>query len=174
MTRKAPWDLCKSQEDPAAMADLSSTVFTIAEALRVSSILLQPVMPDRAADALDRLGVRAERRTLDFAIKGADAEYGVSFKDTEGRGAPGSLFPPLDTEEFRSEFAGQPLSEERMRIKTANRQKWAAEKAAAKALKEGKPVDDEKRKAMKARKKIRMAEKRADKALGELKGKFRS
>lgn len=108
-----PWNIRDpTVDDPAALARLSAVIYTLAETLRISSILLLPYMPSRASDALDRLGVRADRRTFEFAVRGADGEYGMSAARPEGKGPEGSLFPPLPSSEFSSE-AGEPLEEDR-------------------------------------------------------------
>lgn len=114
MTRMEPWNIRDpTVDDPAALARLSAVVYTLAETLRVTSILLQPYMPLRASDALDRLGVRASRRTTEYAVRGADGEYGMSTAPRpEGKGAEGSLFPPLPSSEFEGE-EGEPLEEDR-------------------------------------------------------------
>lgn len=114
MTRMEPWNIRDPNvDDPAALARLSAVVYTLAETLRVTSILLQPYIPIRASDALDRLGVRASRRTSAFAVRGADAEYGMSTAALpEGKGAEGSLFPPLPSSEFEGE-EGEPLEEDK-------------------------------------------------------------
>ena len=113
MTRMEPWNIRDPNvDDPAALARLSTVIYTLSETLRITSILLQPYMPARAADALDRLGVRADRRTFEFAVRGADGEYGMSAARPEGKGSEGSLFPPLPSSEFESE-EGEPLEEDK-------------------------------------------------------------
>ena len=113
MTRMEPWNIRDpTVNDPCALARLSTVIYTLSETLRITSILLLPYMPTRATDALDRLGVRADRRTFEFAVRGADGEYGMSVARPEGKGAEGSLFPPLPSGEFESE-KGEPLEEDR-------------------------------------------------------------
>ncbi|KAI5867296.1 methionyl-tRNA synthetase [Durotheca rogersii] len=71
-------------------------VFYAAESLRVAGILLQPFMPNKANELLDRLGVSREtpRRSFAFARLQADNAYGKSLIET-GKGAWKSLFPPF-------------------------------------------------------------------------------
>jgi methionyl-tRNA synthetase len=73
--------------------ELHQVVYLCAEALRITGILLQPYMPEKAASLLDMLGVRLERRTAAYAILGSDFDYGASETDL-GKGELGTLFPP--------------------------------------------------------------------------------
>ena len=51
----APWALAK---DPAQADRLSGVLFDVAEAVRVSAVLLMPIMPSSAAEILRRVGER--------------------------------------------------------------------------------------------------------------------
>jgi methionyl-tRNA synthetase len=51
------------------------------EAVRVAAILLQPVIPDAAARALDRLGVDPRHRSLADASTPLPASLRLSFGD---------------------------------------------------------------------------------------------
>ncbi|KJZ74989.1 hypothetical protein HIM_05475 [Hirsutella minnesotensis 3608] len=106
-----PWDLVKNTAYEARLA-LLWVIFSCAEALRISGILLQPIMPTKAKLLLDELGVRADRRTVDFAHPGKDADYG-----TEAQPGPAdarikkweTIFPPtpngdLTDEELRKQL----------------------------------------------------------------------
>jgi methionyl-tRNA synthetase len=73
---------------------LNTTIFLAAEALRISGILLSPVMPGRMSKLLDMLGVDTERRVFDYATLGKDERYGTSWVKL-GKGLGGTLFPPL-------------------------------------------------------------------------------
>ena len=53
-----PWALAK---DPAAAAHLSQVLFDSAEAIRLSAVLLSPVMPASAREILRRVGESADR-----------------------------------------------------------------------------------------------------------------
>ena len=113
MSDKAPWSMRDHDlNDEVAKARVSAVIYTLAETLRICSILLLPYMPGRAGEALDRLGVTAVRRTFEYAVRGADASYGMGFREVETRGSAGSLFPPLASREFPEE-AGEPLVEAR-------------------------------------------------------------
>ncbi|MGC6485159.1 MAG: methionine--tRNA ligase [Candidatus Puniceispirillales bacterium] len=61
----APWALRKT--DPARMAEV---LWVLAESLRQFAILMQPVMPEAAANMLDQLGIDEDKRGFDHL--GAD------------------------------------------------------------------------------------------------------
>ncbi|PKS05322.1 hypothetical protein jhhlp_008696 [Lomentospora prolificans] len=127
MSSTAPWTLSDvKHENKEAFAQLSYVVYTLAESLRISAILLQPYMPERAREALDRLGVAPEKRDFAHAVRGADNAYGMSFmpRGFEGKGAEKSLFPPLG-KEFPEED-GEPLVEDRKARKEEREMKRAA------------------------------------------------
>ncbi|EQL02333.1 methionyl-tRNA synthetase [Ophiocordyceps sinensis CO18] len=91
-----PWNLVKSA-DPRARTYLNWVIFNGAEALRIAAILLQPVMPTKAGILLEGLGGKPERRTLKYAHKGKDTEYGTSAEsDPNGPKIKkwGTVFPP--------------------------------------------------------------------------------
>ncbi|KAF4990384.1 hypothetical protein FGRMN_8519 [Fusarium graminum] len=96
ITDTEPWNLVKKTE-PDARVRLNWVIYRCAEALRIAGIFLQPVMPSRAAELLDGLGVKPERRTVDFACKGADLDYGLKPVPRENLqpNAFDSLFPPV-------------------------------------------------------------------------------
>ncbi|KAI1328839.1 tRNA synthetases class I (M)-domain-containing protein [Xylariaceae sp. FL0255] len=73
-------------------------IFWTAETLRICGILLQPFMPDKAAELLDRLGVAPERRGFEYTSIYADDSYGTPLIPL-GEGAASSLFPPLPVED---------------------------------------------------------------------------
>jgi methionyl-tRNA synthetase len=56
ITEKAPWKLAASQ-DPAARSLLASILYTCAEALRIITALVYPVLPDAAARIWAQLGL---------------------------------------------------------------------------------------------------------------------
>ncbi|CAK7273043.1 methionyl-tRNA synthetase [Sporothrix epigloea] len=97
-----PWDLAKqlqaSPNDKDLKSRLQMSVYLTVEALRVVGILLQPVMPVKAVEVLDVLGVSLEKRTFSQAQLRADNDYGVSMKPP-GRSKDGGLFPPLPVED---------------------------------------------------------------------------
>ncbi len=62
--------------------------------MRISGILLQPFLPDKAAQMLDTLGVAHDQRTFGHAALRCDPTYGVPIVDP-GRSRTDGLFPPL-------------------------------------------------------------------------------
>ncbi|KAL2128898.1 hypothetical protein VTI74DRAFT_8493 [Chaetomium olivicolor] len=93
LTQTQPWSLVKL-EDPSGRASAEKILFLVAEGLRISGILLQPFLPDKAARMLDTLGVSPDRRTFGHAVVRCDPDYGVPMVDP-GRSRDDGLFPPL-------------------------------------------------------------------------------
>jgi methionyl-tRNA synthetase len=62
---------------------VNTAVYHTAEALRIAGILLQPYMPGKAAELLDRLAVGKENRRFEDARLGADFEYGKNIKSAK-------------------------------------------------------------------------------------------
>ncbi|ERT02060.1 methionyl-tRNA synthetase [Sporothrix schenckii 1099-18] len=104
-----PWSVAKqlatapttseaSSGNEALRVRLDQSVYLTAEALRVVGILLQPVMPAKAAEVLDILGVGHGRRSFDYAQLGTDGDYGLPMKPP-GKSKDGGLFPPLPVED---------------------------------------------------------------------------
>lgn len=79
-------------------------LFLAAESLRISGILLQPFLPDKAARLLDVLGVAPDKRTFGHAVLRCDYSYGVPTVDP-GRSRDDGLFPPL-IEDSDVDYAG--------------------------------------------------------------------
>ncbi|KAH8887432.1 tRNA synthetase class I [Thozetella sp. PMI_491] len=94
LTEEKPWDLAKEGDTEL----LNSTVFVAAESLRVVAILLQPFIPEKAAEILDWLGVADDKRTFVHAKVGADYTYGAP-RVSLLRGVHSTLFPPLPVED---------------------------------------------------------------------------
>lgn len=69
-----------------------------AESIRIASILLQPFIPEKGKEILDRLGVDPGARKFEHAKLHVDATYGVSLVPL-GEGAASSVFPPIPWEE---------------------------------------------------------------------------
>ncbi len=68
----APWALAK---DPKNAAAVSQILFDCAEAIRLSAVLLSPIMPASSREILRRVGARAEGLRLDHdAVWRADGE----------------------------------------------------------------------------------------------------
>ncbi len=84
-----PWVLAKTEEGKAR---LLTVMKNLCEAIRISAILVSPVMPDSAQKILDLLGVPAEGRAWDSLHFCTDAE--CWWKTSTG--AP--LFPRIDVE----------------------------------------------------------------------------
>jgi methionyl-tRNA synthetase len=84
----------KATFDPQNEHFTQRTIFFAAEELRIVGILLQPFMPEKAAQLLDILGVSNDRRTLKYAQPFTDFDYGTPTV-VVGKAPWGSLFPPL-------------------------------------------------------------------------------
>jgi methionyl-tRNA synthetase len=86
-----PWALAK---DPARETDLSGVLYDAAEAVRVAAVLLQPIMPDSAAEILRRVGdltAPEARRLSDAAWRSGEARQisnsGALWPRIEDKGA---------------------------------------------------------------------------------------
>jgi methionyl-tRNA synthetase len=90
--------LFKSSAEGDRNASLQ-VVFLTAEALRCIAILLQPFIPVKAGELLDRLGVDESRRTFQHAELMADDSYGTSKLPTAADVRDAILFPPLEVTE---------------------------------------------------------------------------
>lgn len=102
MQATQPWELvartpATEKECQEIAAQLNRIVYLASEALRLAGILLQPYMPNKAAQLLDMLGVAEGRRSWQWAEAGKDNEYGVS-KVELGKGIKDVLFPPLSSD----------------------------------------------------------------------------
>jgi methionyl-tRNA synthetase len=84
----APWALRKT--DPGRMADV---LWVLAEILRQTAILIQPVMPEAARNILNQLGVTAKTRGFDDLGAGGRLAGGQSVED------PVPVFPRYIEEE---------------------------------------------------------------------------
>lgn len=100
-----PWSYFKEgrydpgTKDLTIVPEVDEIIFLAAELLRVAGILLQPFMPNKAKMLLDLLGVRDDRRTIDWAHPGKDRDYGTPKEGVKvGSGFSGVLFPPLDSD----------------------------------------------------------------------------
>ena len=91
----APWVLARSEETKPR---LLTVMKNLCECLRISAILISPIMPDSAKAILDQLGVAEEARGLDAMCYCADtaATWHTS------TGTP--LFPRIDTEKALQEL----------------------------------------------------------------------
>ncbi|OAL53238.1 methionyl-tRNA synthetase-like protein [Pyrenochaeta sp. DS3sAY3a] len=94
----APWSKVLDFGPGEPGEDVDRIIYLAAEALRITGILLQPYMPNKASTLLDQLGVAQERRSFEFSIPGADLEYGDPMTD-RGAAYERVLFPPLTSDE---------------------------------------------------------------------------
>ncbi|KAL2870877.1 methionine--tRNA ligase MSM1 [Aspergillus lucknowensis] len=67
-------------------------IYNVAESMRITGILLQPFMPNKAKEILDVFRVDSSKRSLSDANYGSDADYGESIEKR-------IIFPPLVVEE---------------------------------------------------------------------------
>jgi methionyl-tRNA synthetase len=93
-----PWENTLEYAPGEPGEDVDRTIYLAAEALRMTGILLQPYMPNKAKNLLDQLGVQEDRRTLAYCQPGADLGYGTPMVKL-GSKHEGVLFPPLASEE---------------------------------------------------------------------------
>ncbi len=122
--RTAPWTLAKEGKTER----LGSVLYVAADALRVVSGLLTPIMPQKMAELRRALGIAEERiETTDFA----------SLRDPANRIAPGSrmqdvsaLFPRIQLE--KPEDGKDAKKEEKRQEKAARKEAKQQEKAAKK------------------------------------------
>jgi methionyl-tRNA synthetase len=84
---RKPWAQAKAGDT----AGLGATLRALLEVLRISSILVQPFMPEKAKEMRSQLGL-SEQTSLDEASKQADASW-------KRIGTPAVLFPRLESEE---------------------------------------------------------------------------
>ena len=63
IVERAPWKMAKK---PEAQADLDATLYTAAEALRIATVLLSPVLPQSAAKIWAQLGMTEPLESLRF------------------------------------------------------------------------------------------------------------
>ena len=91
------WDLVKDS-NPATQEQVQNIIFTCAESIRISAILLQPFMPSKMKRCLDLLGVEEGKRTFNDARYRADYTYGIPLVDPGKAGSESTLFPPLVAE----------------------------------------------------------------------------
>lgn len=101
MQNTGPWNLAKeAATNPAAHDQLVGVIYNAAESLRITGILLQPFMPEKAKRLLDMLGVEDDLSKRSFAASsyGVDPDYGTPSVPL-GKGQAGTLFPPLLSEE---------------------------------------------------------------------------
>ncbi|KAH6893080.1 tRNA synthetases class I (M)-domain-containing protein [Thelonectria olida] len=109
-----PWVLSKDKS-PQSQLLLNWVIYKSADALRIAGILLQPIMPTKSKQLLDDLGVKAERRTIEFAEMGKDLDFGtepVPRKRAVEAKWDGVLFPPIVGSEKPDDLVKAELLEE--------------------------------------------------------------
>ena len=79
VTRQEPWALKKS--DPGRM---NTVLYVAAEAIRHIAILIQPFMPDAAAEMLDQLGIAADARNFSGLGEDGRLEPGTPLPEPQG------------------------------------------------------------------------------------------
>lgn len=86
--------------EPWQMDNPTGPIVYAFSALRISGILLQPIMPSKATELLDRLGVAEEKRGWEDAVWPAEVDAQSIKKGLEEAGirwkGRGFLFPPLE------------------------------------------------------------------------------
>jgi methionyl-tRNA synthetase len=93
IVQKAPWKLAR-QNDPASQTDLSATLYTAAESLRISTALLSPVLPQSAPKIWAQLGMPESIEGVRFeTLQWGALEAGQKI----GEIAP--VFPRIDLKE---------------------------------------------------------------------------
>lgn len=130
----APWNLVKNP-DRESRTLLNLVIYNCAEALRIAGILLQPIMPTKAALLLNELGVRPDRRTIEFAHKGKDANYGTEAKTGDAAARLkkwDTIFPPTPNANGSDEEVMEQLSA-MFHDKTKNKMNQVAELLAMEA-----------------------------------------
>ena len=88
IVEQAPWKLAK---DPEMKARLDETLYTAAEALRIVTALLSPVLPESAAKIWEQLGCV---KPLD-EFRTAELNWG-NFRSGQHLGTSGAIFPRAD------------------------------------------------------------------------------
>jgi methionyl-tRNA synthetase len=90
IVERAPWKLAKGDDD-ASQKLLDDALYTAAEALRLVTALLSPVIPESAAKIWAQLGFRSPLDT----IRGADLHWG-HLKAGQKLGEASGVFPRAD------------------------------------------------------------------------------
>jgi len=91
-----PWTLAK---DPAQAAKLGTVLRSVVEALRVTSVLLEPVMPTKALELRAQLGLPDAPATLDDARRWDGVPAGTATRPGE------PLFPRVDLDALAAAMA---------------------------------------------------------------------
>jgi methionyl-tRNA synthetase len=94
---KRPWDLAKAQ-DAKAKEELSNVMYVLVESLRISAILISPVVPKAAHRIFDQLNWKMKLSGKEERFSLADAEWG-RLPDGHVVGKPVPLFPRIEIRE---------------------------------------------------------------------------
>jgi methionyl-tRNA synthetase len=92
----APWKLAKSSDEGSKVA-LNSVLYQLAETLRITAILISPVLPKAAHGIFDQLNWKIELSGKEERFSLADAEWG-RLPDGHLVGKPVPLFPRIEAE----------------------------------------------------------------------------
>jgi len=93
--KTAPWKLAK---DPTQIHRLHAILYHLAESLRLSAILISPVLPKAAHGIFDQLNWKMELSGKEERFSLADAEWG-GLPDGHVVGKPVPLFPRIEIDE---------------------------------------------------------------------------
>ena len=93
--KTAPWKLAK---DPTQIHRLHAILYHLAESLRLSAILISPVLPKAAHGIFDQLNWKTELSGKEERFSLADAEWG-GLPDGHVVGKPVPLFPRIEIDE---------------------------------------------------------------------------
>lgn len=85
-----PWHV-----ERCTIARVNEIIYLMSESLRIAGILLQPFIPEKAANLLHLLGVCQDKRQLHNATFRSDLSYGTAVMDKVTI-LGGVLFPPRD------------------------------------------------------------------------------
>jgi methionyl-tRNA synthetase len=86
-----PWKLIK---DPARKDRLDAVLWYAVESVRLAALMLQPIMPRKASEILDQLGVQKDERSWEFARLGRGWGKDINSRTAIlARSEP--MFPPL-------------------------------------------------------------------------------
>jgi methionyl-tRNA synthetase len=80
---------------PWASPNPTKAIVYAYETLRISAILLEPYMPTKAAELLDRLGIDSSQRGWNQCVFNDKIDVGQLVKGLKDDKRPGHLFPPV-------------------------------------------------------------------------------
>ncbi|MEP7071069.1 MAG: methionine--tRNA ligase, partial [Verrucomicrobiota bacterium] len=90
--QKKPWQMAKAKEQLQA---LYTFIYDLCESLRITAILLSPIVPNAAHGILDQLNWKMDRSGEEERFHLADAEWG-KLPDGHVVGKPVPLFPRIE------------------------------------------------------------------------------